>query len=58
MASSKGSEDSTKSRYNSPMGKVPLLSESDDEVDWNRVTLSMRAFLMRFEGHVVALFER
>ena len=57
MASSKGSEDSTKSRYNPLAGRVPQLPASDDEVNWTEVTTTMRAFLMRFEGFKTALFE-
>ena len=37
MASSKGSDSNKSSRYNSPSGKVPLLSASDDDVDWTMV---------------------
>ena len=58
MASSKGSDPIKSSRSNNlPTGKVPLLSESDDDVDWTMVAIAMRAFLMRFEGFTEALFE-
>jgi len=58
MASSKGSDPIKSTRsYNLPTGKVPLLSESDDDVDWTMVAIAMRAFLMRFEGFTEALFE-
>ena len=58
MASSKGSDPIKSPRPNNlPTGKVPLLSESDDDVDWTMVAIAMRAFLMRFEGFTEALFE-
>ena len=51
MASSKGSDPIKSFRPNNlPTGKVSLLSESDDDVDWTMVAIAMRAFLMRFEG--------
>jgi len=57
MASSKGSDPKTSTRYVTPMGKVPLLSALDDEVDWTMVGIEVSAFLMRWEGYEEALFE-
>ena len=50
MASNKGSDPIKSSRCNNlpTTGKVPLLSESDEDVDWTMVAIAMRAFLMRF----------
>ena len=58
MASSKGSDPKTSTRYVTPMGKVPLLSALDDEVDWTMVGIEVSAFLiMRWEGYEEALLE-
>ena len=57
MASSKGSDPKTQTRYVAPSGKIPLLSALDDEVDWTMVEIEVRAFLMRCEWYEEALFE-
>jgi hypothetical protein len=45
MLSSQGSDPIKSSRFNNvPTGKVPLLPEVDDEVDWTMVGILMRAF--------------
>jgi hypothetical protein len=51
------SDPKTQTRYVAPSGKIPLLSASDDEVDWTMVKIEVRAFLMRSEGYEEALLE-
>ena len=57
MASSKGSDPNKTTRYITPMGKAPLLSAVDEEVDRTMVGIELRAFLKSFEGYEEALFE-
>ena len=55
MASSKGSDPKTTTRYVTASGKIPLLSAVDDEIDWTMVEIEVRAFLLRNEGFEEAL---